>query len=168
MAFRWRADDGPLKKGIWILSLPSSTEKSCQSWSRLTPYTGCVHGGGTHNIFRRRLVCHMICLQTMKPNLSTCIKREHLLSIYLHPDTRILYHEISNLAQERKKKAEMSLCKCGISIEPSHGMDVDESSEFWHLDKINIVDGSSLRCRWSYTINSYDFNPNCYDFNSNY
>ena len=27
MAFRWRADDGPLKKGIWILSLPSSTEK---------------------------------------------------------------------------------------------------------------------------------------------
>ena len=37
MAFRWRTDDGPLKKGIWILSLPSSTEKSCQSWSRLTP-----------------------------------------------------------------------------------------------------------------------------------
>ena len=37
MAFRWRANDGPLKKGIWILSLPSSTEKSCQSWSRLTP-----------------------------------------------------------------------------------------------------------------------------------
>ena len=33
----WRADDGPLKKGIWIPSLPSSTEKSCQSWSRLTP-----------------------------------------------------------------------------------------------------------------------------------
>ena len=37
MAFRWPADDGPLKKGIWILSLPSSTEKSCQSWSRLNP-----------------------------------------------------------------------------------------------------------------------------------
>ena len=37
MAFRWRADDGPLKKGIWILSLPASTEKSWQSWSRLTP-----------------------------------------------------------------------------------------------------------------------------------
>ena len=27
MAFRWPADDGPLKKGIWIFSLPSSTEK---------------------------------------------------------------------------------------------------------------------------------------------
>ena len=39
----------------------------------------------------------------------------------------------------------MSLCACGISIEPSHRMDVDESSEFWHLDKLNIVDGSSLR-----------------------
>ena len=47
-------------------------------------------------------------------------------------------------------------------------MDVDESSEFWHLDKLNIVDGSSLRWRWSYTINSYDFNLNCYDFKSNY
>ena len=31
----------------------------------------------------------------------------------------------------------MSLCTCGISIEPSHQMDVDESSELWHLD-----------CRW--------------------
>ena len=29
-------------------------------------------------------------------------------------------------------------------------------------------DGSSLTWRWSYTINSYDFNSNCYDFNSNY
>ena len=53
-------------------------------------------------------------------------------------------------------------------IEPSHRMDVDESSEFWHIDKLNIVDGSSLRYRWSYTINSYDFNSNSYDFNSNY
>ena len=47
-------------------------------------------------------------------------------------------------------------------------MDVDESSEFWHLDKLNIVDGSSLRWILSYTINSYDFNSNCYDFKSNY
>ena len=132
------------------------------------PLTGCAHGGGTHNIFRRRLVCHMICLQTMKPNFSICIKREHLLSIYLQPNTRIWYHEISNLAQKRAKKAEMSLCTCGISIEPSHQMNVDESSEFWHLDKLNIVDGSSLRWWWSYTINSYGFNPNCYDLKSNY
>ena len=62
----------------------------------------------------------------------------------------------------------MRLCKCVISIEPSHRMDVDESSKFWHLDKLNIVDSSSLRCRWSYNINSYDFNSNCNVFNSNY
>ena len=133
MAFRCRADDGPLKKGIWILSPPSSTEKSCQSWSRLTPPYWMRAWVDTHNIFRSR---H--CLQTMKLNLSTCIEREHLLSIYLHPNTRIWYHEISNLAQLRAKKAEMSLCTCGISIEPSRRMDVDESSEFWHLDKLNM------------------------------
>ena len=46
----------------------------------------------------------------------------------------------------------MSLCKCGISIEPSHRMDVDESSEFWHLDKLNIVDGSSLRIQTVMTL----------------
>ena len=49
------------------------------------------------------------------------------------------------LSTIESKKAEMSLCTCGISTEPSHRMDVDESSEFWHLDKLNIVDGSSLR-----------------------
>ena len=43
-----------------------------------------------------------------------------------------------------------------------------ENSEFWHLDKLNILDGSSLRWRWSYTTNSYEYNSNCYDFNSNY
>ena len=37
MAFRWWADDGPMKKDIRIHNLPSSTEKSCKSWSRLTP-----------------------------------------------------------------------------------------------------------------------------------
>ena len=89
MAFRMRANDGPLEKGIWILSLPSSTEKKLPELEPFDPLTGCAHGGGTHNIFRRRLVCHIICLQTMKPNLSTCIKREHLLSIYLHPNTRV-------------------------------------------------------------------------------
>ena len=50
MAFRWRTHDGPLKKGIWILSLPSSTEKKLRELEPFDPLTGCVHGGGTHNI----------------------------------------------------------------------------------------------------------------------
>ena len=43
-------------------------------------------------------------------------------------------------------------------------MNVDKSSEFWHLDKLNILDDSSLIWRWSYTIYSYDFNSNYWQF----
>ena len=46
-----------------------------------------TRGGGTHNIFRRWLVCHMNCLQTMKPNLSTCIKIGNTLLAFIYIPT---------------------------------------------------------------------------------
>ena len=87
MAFCWRTDDGPLKKGIWILSLPSSTEKSCESWNRLTPLLDACMEEVPTTYIRRWLVCHMICLQTMKPNLSTCIKIGNTILAFIYIQT---------------------------------------------------------------------------------
>ena len=39
---RWRAGDGPLIV-LFGLSLPSSTKKSCQSWTPLTKLSGSAH-----------------------------------------------------------------------------------------------------------------------------
>ena len=76
MVFRWQAGNGSLE-----IVLGSSTEKNCQSWSRLIPFLD-AHGGGTHSIFRKRLyVIHLInayLSSNNKANLSICIKREHL------------------------------------------------------------------------------------------
>ena len=117
MVFCWRTDDGPLKKGIWILSLHSSTEKKLPELEPFDPLTGCVHGGGTHNIFIRWLVCHMICLQTMKPNLSTCIKIGNTLLAFIYiptPGSDIMKFRTYTIASEEGW---------------------DESVHMWNLDR---------------------------------
>ena len=82
----------------------------------------------------------------MKPNLSACIKKKYVrdkmhLTFKYHPDTTIFFHEICNFTHLRAQKVQTSLCTCRISIEPSQRMDVDESSDFCHLDRLNIGDG---------------------------
>ena len=42
MTFRWRADDGPLIE-VFGSSLPSSTKKTCQSWTSSEKLSGSVH-----------------------------------------------------------------------------------------------------------------------------